>query len=80
MTEQKTRESSHGKYSFSAKIQNGRLSAWGVFLNARNCGTKYDINTVNVSFSTDNRMADLLYNYITKVVRGQSRTSRSRQT
>ena len=32
MTEQKNHESTHGKYSFSAKIQNGRLSSMGVFL------------------------------------------------
>ena len=33
----------------------------GVILNARNCRTEYDRNTVNVSFSTDNRMVDHLY-------------------
>ena len=59
MTEQTPppRESTYGKYSFSAKIQNSRLSTW-CFINDR---TKSDRNTVKVSFSTDNRMADLLY-------------------
>ena len=31
-----------------------------MFLNAQNCGTKYNRNTVNVSFPADNRMTDLL--------------------
>ena len=55
----KHHESPHGKYWFSAKIQNGRLST-SCFLNARHFGTKWDRNTVDVWFWTDNRMADLL--------------------
>ena len=37
----------HGKYSFSAKIQNGRLSSV-FFKNARNCATKGSFTIIDI--------------------------------